>query len=64
MRHSAESIFSVEFNRISPRIRIYMQNRFSPWIKGPGVQFNEKTEGWKSRETVPLKNLFTPYAKC
>jgi hypothetical protein len=31
LRHSAESIFIVEFNRI----RIYMQNRFSPWIRGP-----------------------------
>jgi hypothetical protein len=50
MRHSAESIFVVEFIRVSPRIRIYMQNRFSP-----GVQFNEKTEGRKSREAAPLK---------
>jgi hypothetical protein len=35
MRHSAESIFVVEFNRISQRIQICMQNRFSPWIRGP-----------------------------
>jgi hypothetical protein len=34
MRHSAEAIFVVEFNRIAPRIRIYMQNRFGPLIRG------------------------------
>jgi hypothetical protein len=42
MWHSAESIFVVEFNRISPRIRIYMQNRFSHESGDPGVKFNEK----------------------
>jgi hypothetical protein len=41
--------------RISPRIRIYMQNRFCHESGDPGAQFNEKTEGRKSRETVPLK---------
>jgi hypothetical protein len=35
MRHSAESIFVGEFNGIAPRIRIYMQTRFSPCIRGP-----------------------------
>jgi hypothetical protein len=30
MRHSAESIFVVKFNRIALRIRICMQNPFSP----------------------------------
>jgi hypothetical protein len=57
MRHSAESIFVVEFNRISPRIRIYMQNRLAHESGDPGVQFNEKkTEGRKSRDTVPLNS--------
>jgi hypothetical protein len=32
-----------------------MQNRFSPWIKGPrGKVWRKKTEGRKSRETVQL----------
>jgi hypothetical protein len=35
MRQCAESIFVVEFSRRSPRIQIYLQNRFSPWIRGP-----------------------------
>jgi hypothetical protein len=48
MQNSAESIFIVESNRISPRIRIYIQNRFSPWIRGPmGLAFNEKN--WWSK---------------
>jgi hypothetical protein len=47
MQHSAESSFVVEFNRIAPRIRIYMQNRFRPWIKGPRGTFNEKNRGSK-----------------
>jgi hypothetical protein len=33
-----------------------MQNRFSSWA--PGVQFNEKTEGRKSRDTVLLKRSY------
>jgi hypothetical protein len=53
MRHSAESIFVVEFNRISPLIRIYMQKCFSPWIRGPrGIVYWRNR---KSRETVPFK---------
>jgi hypothetical protein len=59
MRHSAESIFAFEFNRISPRIRIYIQNLLAHESGDPGVQFNEKPEGRKSRETLPLKT----YAK-
>jgi hypothetical protein len=46
--------FFVEFNPISPRIRIYMQNRFS---QDPEIQFNEKTGGRKSRETAPLSAI-------
>jgi hypothetical protein len=37
MRHCTESVFVVEFNRRSPQMRIYMQNRFSPWIRGPRI---------------------------
>jgi hypothetical protein len=49
-----ESSFVVEFNRISPRIRIYMQNRVSPWIRGPRGTVSQKTEGRKSRKNAPL----------
>jgi hypothetical protein len=54
----------VDFRRrISPRIRTYMQNRFSPWIRGPpGVQFNEKNRGSKIYWDCPFKYLFTHMA--
>jgi hypothetical protein len=35
VQHSAKPIFFVEFKRIYPRIRIYIRNRFSPWIRDP-----------------------------
>jgi hypothetical protein len=54
MRHSTESILFVEFSRRSPRIRIYMKTVLAHESGNPGVQFNEKTEGRKSRDTVPL----------
>jgi hypothetical protein len=47
MRHSAESIFFVEFNRRSPRNRIWMQNSFSPWIRGPRGTVKRKNRGSK-----------------
>jgi hypothetical protein len=39
-------------NRITPPIRIYIQNRFSPSIRGPMCTWC--TEDRKSLETVPL----------
>jgi hypothetical protein len=47
MRHNAESIFVVEFNRISPRIRNYSiwKTVLAHESRDPGVQFNKKTEG-------------------
>jgi hypothetical protein len=51
MRHSGESIFVVEylleFESICKTVLAHESG-------DPGVQFNEKTEGRKSRETAPL----------
>jgi hypothetical protein len=55
MPRSAESRIVVESYQISPRIRIYIQNRVSHELEDPGVPFNVKTEGKKSRDAVPLK---------
>jgi hypothetical protein len=57
MRHSAESIFIVEYLREFESIcKIVLTHESG----GPGVQFNEKTEGRNSRETVPLRNNQKP----
>jgi hypothetical protein len=52
MRRNAESIFVVEqlheFKFICKTVLAHESG-------DPGVQFNEKTEGQKSRDTVPLK---------
>jgi hypothetical protein len=55
MRHSTESIFVVESNRITPRIRIYMQNRFSPWIRGPRGTVWRKKQRSKISWDCPFK---------
>jgi hypothetical protein len=56
MQHLVESIFGVESNQITLPIQIYIQNRFSPWIRGPrDTVESKKTEGRKSRGTVPVK---------
>jgi hypothetical protein len=48
MQHSAESIeYLREFESICKTVLAHESG-------DPGVQFNEKTEGKKSRETVPL----------
>jgi hypothetical protein len=74
MRHSRETIFFIESNRITHRIWIYIQNRFSPWISGPMGTVSQKTKSYKSRETVPLRckcflqpiwpNQFNPNPRC
>jgi hypothetical protein len=57
--HSAESQINFllfdSSSRISPLIRIYIQNRFSTWISGPRGIVWQKTRGWKSHETVHLR---------
>jgi hypothetical protein len=54
MWHSVESIFVVEFNRISPRIRIYMQNRYKPMNQGTGI-VKRKNRGSKISGDCPFK---------
>jgi hypothetical protein len=46
--------FCVRKSIISRRIRSRIQKGFSPWIRE--VFFDEKTGGWKSRDTVPLRD--------
>jgi hypothetical protein len=46
--------FRVRKSIISRRIRSRIQKGFSPWISGPGGIVWWKTEGRKSRDTVPL----------
>jgi hypothetical protein len=47
--------FCVRKSIITRRIRNGIQKGFSPWIKGPGgIVWFKKTEGRKSRDTVPL----------
>jgi hypothetical protein len=56
MWHSAESIFVVEYLR---KFESICKTVLAHESEDPGVQFNEKTEGPKSRETVPLiKKIF------
>jgi hypothetical protein len=61
MRHRAESILFDEFNRISLRIRVYSiyKTVLAHESEDPWVQFNEKTQGLKSCETVPLSLSLT-----
>jgi hypothetical protein len=47
--------FCVRKSIISRRIRSRIRKVFSPRIRGPGVLFDEKTEGRKSRDIVPLR---------
>jgi hypothetical protein len=58
MPHSAKSIFVVEFNRISPRIRIYSicKTVLAHESGDPGVQFNEKNRGSQISWHCPFKN--------
>jgi hypothetical protein len=47
--------FCVRKSIISRRIRCRIQKGFSSWIRGPGgIVWFKKTEGQKSRDTVPL----------
>jgi hypothetical protein len=52
MRHRAESVFVVESN-FSAKSNPYSTS-LAHEAEHPGVTFNEKTEGQKSRYTVPL----------
>jgi hypothetical protein len=54
MRHSTESIFVVESNRITPRIRIYIKTILAHDQRTQGYSLTEKTRGRKSRENVSL----------
>jgi hypothetical protein len=54
MPHSGESFFVVEYLCKFEFICKIVLAHESGY---PGVQYNEKTEGRKSRETVPLKKL-------
>jgi hypothetical protein len=48
----------VQKSIISRRIWSRIQKGLSPWIRAPGVLLDEKkTEGRKSRDTVPLKMI-------
>jgi hypothetical protein len=42
------------YSRIYLRFRNHMQKYFNPLISDPRDFFMKKTDGWKSRETVPL----------
>jgi hypothetical protein len=50
MQHSAESIFAIESNRIESTFKTALA--LESWH--PGVPLNEKIEGRKSHDTVPL----------
>jgi hypothetical protein len=58
MRHSAESIFVVESNRITRVFESICKTILAHESGDPGIQFDEKTRGRKSRETVPLTSRF------
>jgi hypothetical protein len=58
MQHIAESIFIVESNQITPEFEYLCITVLAHKAGDPGVQFDEKTRGGKSRETVPLKQSF------
>jgi hypothetical protein len=51
MQHSAESIFIIEYLR---EYEFIFKTALAHESGGPGVLFDEKTEGRKSRDAVPL----------
>jgi hypothetical protein len=51
MQHSAESIFIIEYLR---EYEYIFKTALAHESGGPGVLIDEKTEGQKSRDTVPL----------
>jgi hypothetical protein len=55
--------FCVRKSIISRRIRSRIQKGFTPWIRAQGLLFDEKTEGRKSRDTVPLRAVIRSYSK-
>jgi hypothetical protein len=50
--HSTESIFIIEYLR---KYEFIFETALAHESGGPGVLIDEKTEGRKSRDTVPLK---------
>jgi hypothetical protein len=54
IRHSVKSIFVVEFIEYLREFESICKTVLAHESWDPGVQFNEKTEGRKSLETVPL----------
>jgi hypothetical protein len=57
MRHSADLIFFVESNRITPQIRIYsiFKTALAHESGDPGVLFNKKKQGSKILCDCPFK---------
>jgi hypothetical protein len=53
MRYSEGSIFIIEYHR---EYEFTFETALVHESGGPGVLIDEKTEGRKSRETVPLTN--------
>jgi hypothetical protein len=58
MRHSAESIFSSNLVEDLREFESICKTVSAHESEDPGVQFNEKTEGQKSRDTVPLNSMY------
>jgi hypothetical protein len=52
MQHCAESIFIIEYLR---EYEFIFETALDHESGGPGVLIDEKTEGRKSRDTVPLR---------
>jgi hypothetical protein len=61
MRHSAESIFIIEFLR---EYEFIFDTALAHESGGPGVLIDEKNEGRKYRETVPLKRHYQKEKYC
>jgi hypothetical protein len=57
MRPSAESIFSSNLIGYLREFESICKTVLAHKSGDPGVQFNEKTESWKSRDIVPLSYL-------
>jgi hypothetical protein len=55
MQYCVESIFVVEWLR---EYKSILKTSLAIESGGPGVQFDEKTRGRISRETVPLKHYY------
>jgi hypothetical protein len=55
MQHSAESIFIIEY---LCKYEFIFKTALAHESWGPGVLIDEKTEGRKSRDTVPLNKNF------